>query len=228
MEVRRLSLLEGAKKAQGLCVVIDVFRAFTTAAVALAQGAEAVVPVATVEEALRLRGENPGWLVMGERGGVKVSGFDYGNSPAELLGLDLSGRTLIQTTSAGTQGLYAAAQCHEVLAGAFVTAEATVEYIQGRRPRCVSLVAMGWGGVEPSPEDESLVDYLEQRLGGLRPDFAEMERRIRAHPQGAKFFDPHQPHFTEADYHLAMDLDRYSFCLRLERGNPPRLMAITP
>jgi 2-phosphosulfolactate phosphatase len=105
LEILRLSLVEGSKEARGLTVVIDVFRAFSTAAYVMANGAEIIHPVGSLEEAFRLRELHPDWVLMGEREGKKVPGFDYGNSPYEVSGVDFTGRTVVQTTSAGTQGI---------------------------------------------------------------------------------------------------------------------------
>ena len=74
---------------------------------------------------------------------------------------------------------------------------------------------MGWGGLERSPEDELFADYIEKRLKGINPEFEEIKQYIRIHPQGAKFFDSSQPQFVEEDFHAAMNLDRFDFCLRV-------------
>ncbi len=216
MEIRRLSTVVGAREAQGLAVIIDVFRAFTTAAHVMANGAERIIPVLTVEESFRLKGLNPDWLQIGEDGGIRVEGFDYGNSPYDASLTDFTGRTVIQRTGAGTNGVVNARGAEERILGSFVMAEAIVKYIKRRAPDVVSLVAMGNVGVEPNEEDESCAEYIEGRLRGEKPDFNEMRRRIKAAPSGAKFFDPSQPNFREEDFHLAMELDRFEFILRVE------------
>jgi 2-phosphosulfolactate phosphatase len=220
MDIRRLSLVEGAAQARGLAVVIDVFRAFTTAAYVMANGAERIIPVGTVEEAFELKRANQGVVLMGERGGKQVQGFDYGNSPHEVRDVDFTGVTVVQTTSAGTRGLMLAGNADEILPGSFVMADAIVEYIRKRSPRVVSLVAMGWGGAEQSPEDELLAEYIEMRLNGEKPGFKAMKEEIRRHPQGAKFFDETQEMFVEGDFYAALDINRFNFCLRLEPGKP--------
>jgi 2-phosphosulfolactate phosphatase len=220
MDIRRLSLVEGAAQARGLAVVIDVFRAFTTAAYVMANGAERIIPVGTVEEAFELKRANQGVVLMGERGGKQVQGFDYGNSPHEVRDVDFTGVTVVQTTSAGTRGLMLAGNADEILPGSFVMADAIVEYIRKRSPRVVSLVAMGWGGAEQSPEDELLAEYIEMRLNGEKPGFKDMKEEIRRHPQGAKFFDETQEMFVEGDFYAALDINRFNFCLRLEPGKP--------
>jgi 2-phosphosulfolactate phosphatase len=223
LEIRRLHLLEGARQATGTAVIIDVFRAFTTAAFVMANGAERIIPVAGIDEAFRLRELHPGWIIMGEQHGKPIPGFDYGNSPADVEHVDFTGRTVVQRTSSGIQGIILAGGADEVLLGSFVIAEATSSYIRGRKPDVVSLVAMGWEGRNESIEDELCADYIEARIKGKRPDFGEMRDRIRADPQGAKFFDPGQSHFKERDFHLAMSLDRFGYALKVVRGDLPFL-----
>jgi 2-phosphosulfolactate phosphatase len=104
MEISIYSLLEGAERATSMVAVIDVFRAFTSAAVALANGATSILMVRSVEEALALRDAGIGEICMGEVGGRAPDGFDFGNSPFEISGVDFGGKTIIQRTSAGTQG----------------------------------------------------------------------------------------------------------------------------
>jgi len=109
MEISIHSLLEGATRATGTVAVIDVFRAFTTAAaVALANGASSIVIVRTVDEALALREAGIGQICMGEVRGRAPPSFDFGNSPFEISGVDFHGKPIIQRTSAGTQGIVAA------------------------------------------------------------------------------------------------------------------------
>ncbi len=220
MEIKRLSLLEGARKATGTAVIIDVFRAFTTAAFVVANGAKTILPVGGVDEALELRRMHPDWIIMGEVHGHKVPGFDYGNSPDEVSRVNFKGKTVIQRTSSGVQGILAASGADEILLGSFVLAEATVNYIKKKNPTVVSIVAMGWEGDYEAIEDDLCAEYLEARLRGEKPDFQDMARRIRADPQGAKFFDKTQTSFREGDFHAAMNLDRFPFALKVVKDDP--------
>jgi 2-phosphosulfolactate phosphatase len=218
MEIRRLSLIEGAKRAEGLAVVIDVFRAFTTAAHVMANGAERILPVGTVEEAFELRRQHPDWVLMGEEGGKRVEGFDYGNSPYDASLADFSGRTVVQRTGAGTQGVVNARGADIILLGSFVMAGAIARFIKMTEPEVVSLVAMGDVGVQQNAEDEGCADYIEGCLRRKPPDFGEIRRSIRYAPSGRKFFDPSRPWFKEGDFHLALELDRFDFVLEVVRG----------
>ena len=146
MEVRVDSLLEGASRAEGTAVIVDVYRAFTTAAVAFSRGAERIILVPDIEDALALRESGAGELCIGEVGGVKPDGFDFGNSPHELSRADVKGRTLVQSTRAGTVGVSLARGADRVYAGSLAVASATAAAVLRRRPPLVTVVAMGLGG----------------------------------------------------------------------------------
>lgn len=109
-------------------VVIDAVRASSTIAHAVAAGAKRVIPVETVEEAWELRrrleGEQP--LLGGERGGLKIDGFDLGNSPESYTPQAVGGRTVIMTTTNGTRAMRAGAGVGRVVIGAFVNLPAAV------------------------------------------------------------------------------------------------------
>jgi 2-phosphosulfolactate phosphatase len=143
VEVLMESLLAGAERATGSVAIIDVFRAFTTAAVALANGASQIIMVGAVEEALMLRSSGAAQVCMGEVRGRKPDAFDFGNSPFELLGAALRGVTVIQRTSAGTQGVVAAAhRADRLYAASLVTANATARALRSGMPDRITLVAM--------------------------------------------------------------------------------------
>lgn len=218
MRIERLSLISGARRASGLAVIIDVFRAFTTAAYVMANGAERIIPIGSLKEAFELKRLHPDWLLMGERDGRRVEGFDYGNSPFEISDVDFSGRTVIQTTGAGTQGVVNAKGAEEMLLGSFVTAGAIIEHIRRANPEVISLVAMGSIGVERSMEDELCASYIENTLIGATPNFEEIKRRIRNSPSRAKFFDPTRHQFHEEDFYMALELDRFDFILRVVKN----------
>ena len=221
MRIQRHSLISGARDATGLAVIIDVFRAFTTAAYVMANGAEKIIPTGSLDEAFKLKTLHPEWVLMGERDGKRVPGFDYGNSPFELKDIDLTGKTIVQTTGAGTQGLVNATGAEVMLLGSFVMANAIVRYIRSIQPSVVSLVAMGSVGVEECDEDELCATYIQSVLQGQSLDFEDMKRQIAACESGAKFFDPSRPQFREEDFHMSLELDRFDFvlvCTREDQG----------
>ena len=95
MEIEIKRLLEGAKEAKGLAVVIDVIRANTTIAILISNGVKKIIAVAELEEALILKKRNPDFIAIGERKCLKPEGFDYGNSPAEIENIDLKDKKII-------------------------------------------------------------------------------------------------------------------------------------
>ncbi len=217
MEIRLASLLQGAQEAQGTTIIIDVFRAFTTAAVAFDRGAKQIILVAEVEEARQLRQQGLGELCMGEVDGLKPSGFDYGNSPYELSQADLTGKTLIQSTRAGTVGVAAAASVDTLYLGAFVTASATVGAILDKAPSLVTIVAMGAAGKQRSDEDEQCALYLRNLLQGRQPDPEAVKQLVLAGQEAQKYEDPSQPQFDARDRELAIGIDRFPFALSVTR-----------
>jgi 2-phosphosulfolactate phosphatase len=217
MEIQLTSLLQGAQGARGTTIIIDVFRAFTTAAVAFDRGAEKIILVAEVAEALTLRRQGIGHLCMGEVDGIKPVGFDFGNSPYEVSQADLVGKTLIQSTRAGTVGVSAAATADTIYLGAFVTAAATARAVLQAAPSLVTIVAMGWAARQRSDEDEQCALYLRNLLQGRVPDPEAVRKLVLVGQEAQKFDDPRQPQFHPLDRTLALHIDRYPFALRVYR-----------
>ena len=213
------SLLRGAQEAEGTAIIIDVYRAFTTAAIAFARGAKEIVLVAEVEEALELRKHGIGELCMGEVGGMRPEGFDFGNSPYELSQADVAGKTLIQSTRAGTVGIAAARNADRIYAGALVTAQATVDAVLRDQPEVVSIVAMGVQGRDRSDEDEQCALYLRNLLQGRRPDPEAVRSLILAGEESQKYDDPSRPHFHAKDKEYALQIDTMPFAIGVAREN---------
>ena len=218
MKIRILHLIEGARQADGLAVVIDVFRAFSLECWLYAMGAEEIRPVGAIEEALAWREKDPGCVLIGERHGRKLDGFDFGNSPSTVDPEAVRGKRIIHTTSAGTQGVTNAVHAEEILTGSFLNAKAIAEYIRQRNPENVSLVCMGKEGLAPAEEDELCALYLESLLTGEgMPDIDRKLQDLRT-GGGRRFFDPDlQEVFPQADFGMCIDRDRFGFVIRIEK-----------
>lgn len=100
MEITISELLEGARNAKGLTVIIDVFRAFSLECYLFSQNVERVIAVGDLRAAYCLKHEHPDALLIGERNGAPLPGFDCGNSPALVQKLDLASKTVIHTNGA--------------------------------------------------------------------------------------------------------------------------------
>ncbi len=216
MNIQIYQLVEGATKARGLTVIIDVFRAFSLACYAFDKGPSAIIPVASIEKAYILKKANPSFFLMGERNEQKPEGFDCGNSPTELQKFDIRGRTLIHTTSAGTQGIEAAKNASSIITGSFVNADAIVRYIQKMQPSDLSLVCMGYAAKHPSDEDTFCAEYIQAKLMGLQYNFEDKKNKLRT-GAGARFFDPSKQGWSpESDFELCTRLSHFNFVLRAE------------
>ena len=220
MEIWIGSLLEGAQRARGGVAIIDVFRAFTTAAVVLANGAARIIMVGAVDRALALRSDGVGQVCLGEVGGSAPPGFDYGNSPFEVSVVDFAGKTIIQRTSAGTQGIVAARSAERLYAASLVTASATARALLSHAANRISLVAMGNEAIVRSDEDELCALHLRNRLEGRPGNPAAVRDVILAGGDVLRFHDPTRPYLNEKDVEIALDVDRYDFAIRvtLEEG----------
>lgn len=214
----RKSLLSGADQVAGVAVVIDVYRAFTSAAFMIHLGATHIVLETDPDAVLRLRDET-GCLAVGEVGGRPVPGFDLGNSPADILAAGprtFRGRMVAQRTSAGVSGAVAAAhRADSVVLGSYVTAGAISRYILDTLSpgNVVTLVAMGNAGREITPEDEACADYIESLVSGRPYDHAAALHRILGHECTRKFLRGDQEHFPPADPVLCLQRDLFSFVL---------------
>jgi 2-phosphosulfolactate phosphatase len=217
VDIHLYSLMEGARRARGTAVIIDVYRAFTTAAVALKRGARRIIMVDDPQKALELRNKGIGDLCTGETDGVPVPGFDFGNSPYALSRAELGAKTLIQSTSAGTRGVAAASGSGRIYAAALVNAAATADAILRERPDTVWLVAMGNGGNTRSDEDEQCALYLRNRLRGCRQNRAALRSLVRSAWDSRKFGNPHQPHFDPKDRNIALQIDSIPLAVRVRR-----------
>jgi 2-phosphosulfolactate phosphatase len=210
VNVRVTRFIDGAREATGQAVIVDVFRAFTTAAFCVAAGAREIVLVADHEQALALRREDPSLFLTGEIGGRPIPGFDVGNSPSAIERLDLTGRRVVQRTSSGTQGVVAATRARGIALGSFVTAQATVDHLR-RVGDDVTIVAMGHNALAEADEDELCARYLEALLRGERPAppkvFLEGDHAAEGWPDW----------FPRRDAELACQVDRFDFALPVAR-----------
>ena len=216
MQINISEFTEGARKATGVAVIIDVFRAFSVACYAFDSGASRLFATSTLEEAFTLKKKYPRAVLVGERNEKKPEGFDFGNSPTEILKTDLSGKTVIQTTTAGTQGLTSAGNADIVLTGSLVNAYAVVQYINVLKPPVVSLVAMGYRSEKSAEEDLLCATLIKSLLEGK--DFNESLVPELRNTSGKRFFDPSHLSFSPpTDFFLCTMIGRFGFVLKAIR-----------
>ncbi len=217
MNIRILELIDGARAATGLTVIIDVFRAMTVEAYVMNNGAENLLPMGSLEQAYEYKNSHPEVLLIGERGGKMCEGFDFGNSPSAVKNFDFTGKTVVHTTSAGTQGIINAKNATEILTGSIVNAKAIAAYIKAKNPENVSLVCMGLAGEKPTREDTLCAQYIKSLIEGSPIDFSAGVEECKT-DDGAKFFNPDtQDVFPEEDFWLSLEPDVFDFALGVEK-----------
>jgi len=214
MRIVRAAGVEGARDARGLVVVIDVLRAFTVSAYAIAGGAREVLYVADLEHARRVAARIPDAILSAEVDGLPVAGVEISNSPTMIAAADLSGRTLVQRSSAGVQSLAAATAATSLFAAGVVVAGATARRVLELAPELVTLVASR----ADHPEDGACAEYLAGLLEGSEPDLDDLLGTLRASDRYAQLAAGSTPGFPPTDLGLALDLDRFDFALPVERG----------
>lgn len=157
----------------GILVVVDTLRATTVITTLLAGGASAVYPCAGADEARALAARLPGSRLTGERHGVPIEGFEFGNSAAEFARLNVQGWTLVQATSNGTRTLALTAQAARTLIGclrnrAAVAARAPAEGRTGGQE--IAIVCAGEeNAVAPSVEDAFTAGAIVERMIATDP-----------------------------------------------------------
>lgn len=217
MNIKILQLIEGAKQATGLAVIIDVFRAFTVEAYLVNNSVQKLIPVGDKQIAYDYKEKHKDCILIGERHGIMLEGFDYGNSPSQIEKIDFSGKTVVHTTSSGTQGIANTKNAKEILTGSLVNAKAIAEYIKMQNVEDVSLVCMGNGGKSEAQEDTLCAEYIKSILEGKNPNLANEIEELKI-IAGKRFFDKNlQNIFPEKDFYLSTEVNKFNFVLKVEK-----------
>lgn len=218
MKIKFGHLLQGAQQAEGITVIIDVFRAFTLEPYLFHAGISRCIAVDTLERARELKKLHPDYILFGERQGIVQQGFDHGNSPYYTHKLDLQNITAVHASSSGTRGLVAAmgSSAQQVLTGSFVNAAAIAAYIKKAAPQTVTLVDMGWAGQRPTLEDTICAEYIASLLTDTaftRDDY--IYEIFKS--DGERFFLPeNKDSMPSEDFFFALRKNIFNFVLKAE------------
>ncbi len=199
----------------GAAVVVDVMRAFTVAAWTFALGAERIILVRELADAVRLKSEIPGALAF--KDGPPDPAFDLFNSPAQLLDLDVTGRVVVQRTRDGTRGALAARHAEPLLCASFVCASATVEVLKRCEPTAVTFVITGDDGT--AEEDLACAEFMAALLTDGVADPGPYVERARCSPAAIGMAEDVAMgrHGIDArDVDMCLDVDRFDFAMVAE------------
>lgn len=210
MKIKRFKGRDQSGLARGLTIVIDILRAATVEAFMLDSGVKYIIPVFSKEDAFKLKKENSSFLLVGEEDGIRIKGFDLGNSPSEIKKLSLKGKIVVHRSSAGTRSLVSAVNSDELIFGSLVTADAIVNYIKRRQPKIISILSLGI-------DDEACGDYLENAIRGNRLSREEIIKKVYGAPEVQCYFKDEKD-FPREDLDLALDFDRFKFICYVEKS----------
>ena len=218
-EAARFISIEEAHLATGAVVVVDVLRAFSTAAYALAAGARHVYLVATVEEAVAFKAAHPGSMAMGELDGRRPEGFDFPNSPAELARADVVDRVIVQRTSSGTQGVVAASAATRLWCTGLATASATAAAVNAAGLGTPAYVISGWAAVAPESgaDDVATAELIERARRGVPLDAEATANLVANSKEAERTLVIGVGHVDPEDVRLAVAVDAFDFAMEVTR-----------
>jgi 2-phosphosulfolactate phosphatase len=200
----------------GCVVVIDVLRAFTTAAVALAAGAGPYELVGTLQQAYDRKSSDPRVQLLGEVDGITAVGFDHGNSPTAIWGKTLRGIPLAHRSSAGTQGVVRARSASLVLTTSFAVAGATAVALADQTKICFCVT--GADDSRDGDEDRACGEYLAALLtSAAAVDPTPYVDRVARSTAGQRFLSDDRPDLPAADVSFAQVVDRFDFAMIVRR-----------
>jgi 2-phosphosulfolactate phosphatase len=215
MNIQIIEGVEGAQQAKNIAIIIDVLRAATVSAYLLDAGVSSIIPVSSSDDAFDYKRANSDVLLVGEDRGIKIPGFDIGNSPSEIKQRnDLHGKQVVHRSSTGTQGLVNAQNAQQIIFGSFVTAGAILNYLKNQPTQNITLVPMY------ALEDQLFAEYLRDHLGDSQPTTIEMIKdRLSQHEWlKTSFLDPNNHNFPEDDFHLSLEIDVFDFFPVVQEG----------
>ena len=219
-----IKIVNDAEQATGLAVIIDVFRAFTVEPYLINNGAKKLIPVGDMQIGYNYKKKDNNFILIGERNGIILPGFDYGNSPSQIENIDFSGKTIIHTTSCGTQGIVKALNAKKIITGSLVNAKAIARYITKNKINEISLVALCRTGKLPADEDILCAKYIkslveDKPLNNMKEEIEKLKITT-----GSKFFDKlKQKDFPERDFYLCTEMNKFGFVLKVKKDEEENL-----
>ncbi|MEU3275820.1 2-phosphosulfolactate phosphatase [Streptomyces antibioticus] len=205
-----------------VAVVVDVMRAYTVAAWAFAQGAEKIVLAESLDDARSPKARHPDWVA--PKDGPPSPGFDAVNSPALLRSNDLTGRTVVQKTTAGTVGALAVKDASPVLCASLVVTEATARVVRTRANDDVTFVITGEEG--RAEEDLACAHYIARRITEPSTDPTDYLERAANSAAATELSQGEREGSHPDDVPLCLEIDRFPFAMPATQGDT--LMVLRP
>ena len=197
-----------------IMVIIDVFRAFTTAAYALDQNPKHYFLTNKTSVVERLIKEHPGAFLIGKPEIGQTLKYHIPNSPTRVQKHDLKGKTIIHRTEAGAKGVLESrsAVTPLILVISFPNIVATAKYLKQFDRKTITIKPMGHEGITASLEDTLLAEFLKSLLDGETIDMEPFMKELKAGP-GKYFFQEDQWQYPEDDFKKCLEIDRFNFVM---------------
>lgn len=215
-----IKIVNNANQATGFTVVIDVFRAFTVEPYLINNGAKKIIPVGDIQTAYDYKNKDNNVILIGERNGIILPGFDYGNSPSQIENIDFLEKVVIHTTSCGTQGIVNSVNAERIITGSLVNAKAIAKYIIKNKISKISLLTLCRTGERTFDEDVLCANYIKgllenNPLNNLKEQIDKLKTTT-----GAKFFDESKKEdFPKRDFYLCTEINKFDFILEVKKDN---------
>jgi 2-phosphosulfolactate phosphatase len=212
MEIQNKSHLNGARKAKGLCVIIDVFRACSVLCYAAYQKPTDLIISTNLNQIKKLKETHLDSIFIGKNHQITDDLFNISNSPYQINKCDLFKKTIVQHSAGGISGLVEANMADEVITGSLVNANAIARYIKTKNPQQVTLVSMGYLGYQTAIEDDLCAEYIKCLIQDIPFDYDNMLNSLEmiAKP----FFLRGDINVPPEDFYLCTDLNRFDFVLQ--------------
>lgn len=197
-----------------ITVVIDVFRAFTTASYVLARSPANYFLATKQEVILQLASRNNAHVVIGKNEkGTENQIYDIPNSPTRVLDVAIFNHNILHRTNGGANGILNAQNTDLILAAGFVNASATVNFIKKQSLSTINIIPMGHEGKIPSLEDDLCAKYIGKKLMGEHFDITPYISALKEGP-GKYFFSEDQWQYPRSDFERCLEIDRYNFAIK--------------
>jgi len=204
------ALLHLYNPSETITVIIDVFRATSTIAAALDNGADRVIPVSAVDECIRIGQTTPNSITAGERDGKVAEGLEHGNSPLEYPKEFISGKCLVLTTTNGTRLLHMVKGASDIITGSFLNLGAVCDFLLSQQ-RPVLLACAAWKdrfNLEDTLFAGAVVSRLKDHFT-INCDSARAAKTIHEHSKGKylEYLKDSSHYHRLAGYGLSNDLE---------------------
>lgn len=198
-------------------IIVDVFRAFSTACYILEQNPEVYLLTNRSEVVARLGRELIDPIMVGkpEKGCEALVHYHIFNSPTQAKSQSLAQRDVIHRTEAGARGILAAKGADYVLAASFVNADATARFVRGLDNPKVTIMPMGHEAITPSLEDNICATYIQSLIAEEKIDLSASLEAIREGP-GKYLFSDDQVQYPSSDFKRCTKIERFDFAIQAD------------